>query len=290
MIQILVPVTFNEKSDNALLYALTLAGKFPSKLLVLHCYSRYITHGEYDDATQENVTDGNTALLQEWEQKARYKLKKLCDRTRAEMTLSQKENVIIQEMFEFGYPEDVIPEVGNRLRVDVIVMGTKSKGETIKELLGSVTSDVIQKATQPVLAVPVISSVDLEKLSQVLFLTDFGDDDYISLHKLIRLITPFKTQIHAVHFHPREPEKNDIRRMESFRDYCFATYRNHKLLFRFETGEAYTEALQNYSVNNKIDLIAMTRRRRSLISKLFSPSITRKTLFSTDIPLLVFHK
>lgn len=290
MIQILVPVTFTDKSYNALTYALTLAGKLPSRVVILHCFSAYVSLAEIDEETGESILKGpEKTVLQEREQKARNELRNLCDKTVAEMTPVQKENILLEGLLEYGYPEDVIPQFGDRMGADVIVMGTKSKGETIKELLGSVTSDVIKKSVSPVLSVPVNSSVDLEKLSKILFLTDFGDSDYISLHKLIRLITPFKTQIHAVHFQQRPPDKHELRRMESFRDYCFATYRNHELLFKHESASNYIQSLEDYSSKNHITLIAMTRRRRSIVSKWFSPSITRKTLFSTDIPLLVFH-
>ncbi len=290
MFQVLVPAAFTDKSENALTYALTLASKFPSRVVVLHCFSAYLSLGEYEEGVnQEIVSAAAHPLLEEKEQKARNKLKNLCDTIRAGMDPVQKKNLIIEELFELGYPEDVIPAVGQRMLADVIVMGTKSKGDTIKELLGSVTSDVIKNATPPVLAVPVNSAIDLDKLSKVLFLTDFGDEDYISLHKLIRLIAPFKTQIHAVHFCHREPEKNDLRRMERFRDYCEATYRNNEIIFSFEIGAEFVKALENFTTKNQIDLIAMTRKRRTLLSKLFSSNLARKTLFSTDIPLLVFH-
>jgi nucleotide-binding universal stress UspA family protein len=290
MIQILVPVAFTEKSDNALAYALTLAGKFPSRVVLLHCFSAYLSLGEYEDGIPvEAVPGSDQTALEERELKARNKLTRLCEQVRAGMTSSQRENVTIEDLFEFGYPEDMITRVSNRMSADVVVMGTSSKGETIKELLGSVTSDVIKDASSPVLAVPVNSGVDLETLSKVLFLTDFGDDDYISFHKLIRLITPFKTQIHAVHFSLRDPDKTDLRRLERFRDYCYATYRNHELIFSFLVGAEFVKALEDYLSKNQIDLIAMTRRKRNVIAKFFIPSLTRKTLFSIDIPLLVFH-
>jgi nucleotide-binding universal stress UspA family protein len=59
--------------------------------------------------------------------------------------------------------------------------------------------------------------------------------------------------------------------------------------FGFEKGEPFIPALEKYVAENNIDLIAMTKRKRNMIAKLFSPEITRKILFHTDIPLLVFH-
>ncbi len=285
MIKILVPVTFTDYSINALTYALTLAGKFPSEITLLHCFS------EYEDI-EENAPDENDyseANVRKREADARDRLADLCQSAINKMTTVQDHNIELQNRFEFGYPEDVIPQICNEMHPDVVVMGTKSKGETIKELLGSITSDVMKKAEFPVLAVPAGSSIDLEQLSRVLFITDFSDNDYISIHKLIRLITPFNTVIHAVKFMNHKPDSGDIRRLEQFKDYCDATYRNHRLEYSYQQVEQFIPALESYVNENKINLIALTRRKRNMIAQLFSPEITRKILFHTDVPLLVFH-
>jgi len=285
MIKILVPVTFTEYSVNALTYALSLAGKFPSTVTLLHSFSEY-----------EDIEEGSTPEMPNSEENvrkremdARDRLADLCQSTINKMTSLQDTNIELVNRFEFGYAEDVILNVCKDYDPDVIIMGTKSKGETIKELLGSITSDVMRRAEAPVLAVPASSTVDLEKLSKVLFITDFGDNDYISIHKLIRLITPFQTQIHAVRFQSHKPDNSEIRRLEKFRDYCDATYRNHQIQFSYEQSEQLIPSLEKYVTGNKIDLIAMTRRKRNMIAQLFSPEITRRILFHTDVPLLVFH-
>jgi nucleotide-binding universal stress UspA family protein len=285
MIKILVPVTFTDYSVNALTYALTLAGKFPSKVILLHSFSDYEDIEEGIPVVMPNSEEN----IPKREQDARDLLAELCQRTINKMTRLQDENIELENRFEFGYPEDVIINISKGVEPDVIIMGTKSKGETIKELLGSITSDVMKRAEVPVLAVPANSSVDLESLSKVLFITDFGDSDYISIHKLIRLITPFQTEIHAVRFSSHKPDSHEVRRMKKFRDYCDATYRNHQLKFYEEESDQLITALENYVIHNNIDLIAMTRKKRNMIAKFFSSEITRKILFHTDVPLLVFH-
>lgn len=286
MIKILVPVTFTEYSLNALTYALTLAGKFPSVVIILHSFS------EYEDIEEGTGTENPTPEeldVRQREQAARDRLAELCQATINKMTSIQDGNIELQNRFEFGYPEDVITNVAEEMNPDVVVMGTKSKGETIKELLGSITSDVMKKVHVPVLAVPASSTIELEKLSKVLFITDFSEKDYVSLHKLIRLISPFHTCIHAVKFVHHRPGEEELQKMEEFRDYCQNTYRNHQLEFYYQESEHFVPGLEDYAEKNNIDLIAMTRRKRNMIAQLFSPEITRKILFQTDIPLLVFH-
>ncbi|MFO7999914.1 MAG: universal stress protein [Marinilabilia sp.] len=289
MIKILVPVTFTDYSINALTYALTLAGKFPSSVTLLHCFSEYEEIEEEENGGLKETADAAGVNVREQEQNARDRLVALCQSTINKMTSIQDKNIELQNRFEFGYPEDIIPAVSGEIGADVVIMGTKSKGETIKELLGSITSDVMKRAEVPVLAVPADSSIDLEKLSKVLFITDFSEKDYISMHKLIRLISPFHTIIHSIKFVHHRPDDSELRKMYRFKEYCESTYRNHELEFDYYQRDHFIEALEEYTTQNSIDLIAMTRRKRNMIAQLFSPEITRRILFHTDIPLLVFH-
>lgn len=269
MVQILVPIDFSKAAMHALDYALNLGVKLPSDICLFHCLS-------------EIVDDSNEVLPKEKVEEALQKIKSDIQNKYK----SQKVSLRI----EMGYPEDVLVEISIEEEPDVIVMGTKSKGETIKELLGSVTSDVIKNARVPVLAVPDKSSVNLNRINRILFVSDFSESDYRSLHKLVRLVSPFETQIHGVHFTTALPDKWDRKRIEQMRLYCEKTYRNHSMLFEFITDPDFIHSLDVYIENKGIDMIAMTRHKRNMISNIFHSSITRKLLFHTEVPLLVFHE
>lgn len=283
MINILVPVSFTDYSVNALTYALTLAKRFPAKVTILHSFS------EYEDIEEDALPDmpNSEESVQRREMDARKRLLSLCKSVINK--INKAHEIEIESRFEFGYPEDIIVDVCEELKADVVIMGTKSKGETIKELLGSITSDVMKRASAPVLAVPAHSSVNLEKLSQVLFITEFSDKDYLSVHKLIRLITPFNSVIHAIGFIQKKPDNDDLLKLEKFKEYCKSTYRNNQMIFDYELCQSFIPGIEDYVSHNNIDLIAMTKRKRNMIAKLFNTEITRKILFHTDIPLLVFH-
>ena len=274
MVRIFVPVNFSDYTINAVNYALKLGQKIPSVITLISCRSPIKENGE---AKSENETIED-------------RLEQLKKELEVRLSPLQKENIQLLTRIEKGYPEDILVTMSIDEDPDVIVMGTRSKGETIKELLGSVTSDVIKNATVPVLAVPADSTVDVEKISHVLFVTDFSDTDYRSFHKLIRLIAPFHTKIYAVHFKAVEPDRWDKKRLEEMRLYCSQTYRNYQIEFNFITGDDFINSLDTFILDNSIELIAMTRHKRNMISKILHPSITRKILFHTDIPLLVFHE
>jgi len=291
MIKILVPVNFSDYALNALTFALTLAEKFPTKVTALHCFTDYISSEELESDTDLQSQEINT-IKNQTEQKdaeTQHKLQKLISSQIMKMSLAQKQNITLDCRFEYGYPEDIIPTISNQQLFDVVIMGTKTKGETIKEALGSITSDVIQNVSTPVIAVPAQYKVNLSKLDKVLFLLELSDRDYKSLHSLIRLISPFHTKINAVLYCPLRADKNDIRKMDKLRTYCDSTYKHHDINFDIITGKNYIKSIEEYLIEKPSGLIAMTRKKRSLLKKIFSPSITRQLLFITDIPLLVFH-
>jgi nucleotide-binding universal stress UspA family protein len=202
---------------------------------------------------------------------------------------TQKNNISINYRFEYGYPEDVIPKVCAQQGCDVVIMGTKTKDETLKELLGNVTNDVIHKVSVPVLAIPAHSTIDLSRIGKVLFITEFKEQDYFSMDRLIRIISAFNTEIHAIHFCQKREEEMDVTRMEQFKLYCESTYRNHPILFRNFTGKEFVSTLEKYVADHDIDIMAMTHKKRNVLQRLFGTEKTRKMLFHTDIPLLVFH-
>ncbi|WP_430811380.1 MULTISPECIES: universal stress protein [unclassified Carboxylicivirga] len=272
MVRLYVPVNFTEYSLNAVQYALNLGQKIPSVLSLIYC--------------RPPINDNSEPLKENIEERLIQFSKELEEGFNAQ----QKENITLITRVEAGYPEDTLVNISHKEDPDAIVMGTRSKGDTIKELLGSVTSDVVKNARVPVLAVPAQSTIDSNSISNVLFLSDFDSCDYRSLHKLIRLISPFKTQVFAAHFKTSPPDKWDKKRLEEMRLYCQQTYRNYTINFGFITDEDFIGGLDSFINENRIDLIAMTRHKRNMISKLLHPSITRKILFHTDIPLLVFHE
>ncbi len=272
MVRICVPVNFSEYSVNAVMYAIALGRKVAAEITLVHC-----SYPLSDESSDLKSDDEINQEFKNLEQKLRE-------------NLPEGNQVQFKTKILVGYPEDVLVELSKNEEPDAIVMGTSSKGETIKELLGSVTSDVLKNAKVPVLAIPKTSSVNVDKRSDILFVTDFTDKDYRSLHKLIRLITPFETLIHVVHFATSAPDQWDKKRLEAMSLYCRETYRRYTMNFEFITGDEFISSLDDYIEANEIDMIAMTRRKRNMISQIFHPSITRKILFHTDVPLLVFHE
>lgn len=288
MIRLLLPVDFSDYSLNAMNYAIKLGEKIPSEIILAHCFPEVVEDTDLG-LPPGTVVEDPQKLIREKRAEEKMILEKLKEETERRLTEEQRKNITITTRFEIGYAEDVLLALSEEISPDVIVMGTKSKDETIKELLGSVTSDVVRMARVPVLTIPADMDIDLEKISNVLFVTDFSEVDYESLHKLIKLISPFKTVIYAIQFNTSHPDKWDREKKNEFQRYCMETYRNHTIEAEILYSEDFLKEIDKFIKEKNIDIIAMTRKKRNIIMSLFHPSITRKILFHTNIPLLVFH-
>lgn len=287
MIKVLVPVNFSDYSLNALKFGFNLAKKIPVEITVLHCFGLYEAKDELN--IPGDKSDDLRKVLEKREEESNLKLRIIAQDELHSITDVQKGNITLKYRFEYGYPEDIIPKVSREENSDVIIMGTKTKGDTIKELLGSVTGDVIHKVLVPVLAVPANSSIDFSHIAKVLFLTEFDRSDYHSMHRLITIIAPFDTIIFAVHFSQNKESEEDVKKMVNFKEYCESTYINRNFLFHNLVGKDFVSSIENYVKDNNIGIFAMTRNKRTILQRIFNTGITRRLLFQTDIPLLVFQ-
>ena len=277
MIRFLVPVNFAPYTTNALNYCSTLAEHLQGEITLLYCYTHLLS--EDADSEQEQTVlslDDANHRLEELKQHILNNFKKISD------------NQVRLRVLE-GYPEDTIQVFSKEYHPDLIVMGTKSKGETIKELLGSVTLDIIKGVSFPVMAVPNNYMVDINKPTNILFVTDFEKCEYTPLHKLVQLVGAFDTKIHNVQFCPAGKDKVDVEQLNEYSEYCKSTYRNQDMVCDYLCGHDLVDASKEYIRDKKIDLMAITRKKRNLISKILKPSVTKKVLFNTEIPTLFFH-
>jgi nucleotide-binding universal stress UspA family protein len=288
MIKILVPVNFSEYSLNGLKFAITLAEKFPAQITMLHCFADYIAldkteNGDKPDYNQLRANIANKDLEQQ------EKLRELTGNIIGNMSVEQTKNIELKYRFEYGYADDIISTISNKEKFDAVIMGTKTKGDSIKEVIGSITNDVINKSIAPVLAVPAHCAININEIGKILFMLELNHHDYNSLHRLIRIISPFHTEINAVHFCRHATEPKDVKAIEELISYTKTTYPSFHINFEVVMAKDYIQAIEQYVGEHKTDIIAITRRKRNLLAKIFKPSITKKILFNTDIPLLVFQ-
>ena len=188
-----------------------------------------------------------------------------------------------------GLPEDEILSYANKYRPTLIVMGTRGKNRKNIELIGSVTAEIIESSRVPLLIIPEEISFNLNNTKNVAFATSFNQQDLNTFDKFVGLMQYEHPHIHLFNISTSKNEWNEIR-LTGVHSYLSKQYPDLQIDFTvLDDGDLRT-AIDKFVQEKKIDFIALTTYRRSLITRIFNPSIARKMLFHTNTALFVMPK
>jgi len=287
--RILVPVDFTKHAENAAYYALKIAAAFKAEIKLINAYldpagapQTYLESYTY----QLNIDK----IIREIEEETEKSLRSLADRLQDEIDAKGlKGTQVTYDLFK-GNAVDAILNQAREYKPALIIMGTRgSKLEGLRSF-GSITARLLEKSKIPVLAVPQdydASEFDFPK--RVLYATNFDKTDYSVIRRLASFVKPFNAKIYCVHATLDEDDLIDEAEMKSIKNYLT----DHMVELNVECGILETadiqQGMENFIQEKKIDVLAVTTHRRNFLEKLFKPSLTRKFLFQTRIPLLVFQ-
>ncbi len=274
MKRILFPTDFSLNSSIALKYATGLCRLFNCELIILHaCHIGAFAYQLLDEELNEEKVI----------ETAKADLDKYCD-----SNLSILNDIKVKRVIEYGLAGDVISKFEKESEADLIVMGTKGMKGLDEFLIGSNTMSVINKVDSPVLAIPENSK--LKTIKKIAFATDYRENEIDSLKFLIELAKKFEAEITILHV-------ADFIVSAAFDDALFEIYKSdvkenityEKVSFHVLKGISHSKALNDFIMGNKFDLLAISTRKKDLLTRIFSTSFTKKMLYHLEIPLLAFH-
>jgi len=287
--RILVPIDFSDHSLVACNFALGLAHKLKSEIMLFYSYFNPIVGAEpsiEDYSLQVNLD----AIIGNQENEAFSKMEELKIKLEDFVKKEKFIGVKISYHLDRGAPEELILQYCDEYDPGVIVMGTRGKSESTIDFIGSVTNKIIKKAKVPVFAIPQKSVyMGINYMNSILYATDFDDSDFKALRKLMTLIRPFNMKIFCIHIALDASSTFDKVKMNSLKDHFYKEYGEYNLYCDLIEHDDVVQGLEDYIDEKDIDMIAMTTHKRGVFERLFNPSLAKRMLFHTNIPLLVFH-
>ncbi len=287
--RILVPVDFSDYSKNACLYALNLAQKLKADIKILHVYYAPIVDlVPITDAYSIQVDmDIN---LREMESNARKGLLSFVDTIRKVAADNKMSHVKVGYSLREGITEDEIARMAKDYKPGIIVLGTKGKGEKQSDIIGSVVYRVLDRTRVPVLAIPEHSAYDASKeVKNIAYATEFDDSDFIAIRRLLSIVSQFHVKVHCIHLSKNASKTWDEMKMDNVKDYFRKVHKGIEVQCHLLEGEDELKEVESFVEKHKIDLFSMVNRKRSLLARLFNPGITRKLIYQSTIPLLIFR-
>ncbi len=292
--QILVPVDFSPHSVIAADYAFHFAEKHNASIVILHTYLDPVTLGSNLQLTDTLTFDDSEAAMEQAEvdsiidHEAEKQMERFVKQLREKVKSGEIPPVKFRTEIREGVPEDVIAEMASEIHPILIVMGTRGAGKKERELVGSVTAEVLDTCRFSVFTVPESTSVDkLKNISEVLLLSSLDQEDILALDTLYRLFPLAQFNVTLVSMPSRKHPDGDPDAQHSLIEYC----RRHYEGFTFNSDSVKKDTLVNdfERICSALSpqLIVVPNRKKNIFARLFNPGIAHKLLFHTDVPMMV---
>jgi nucleotide-binding universal stress UspA family protein len=283
---LLVPVDFSDGALKTCKLAFNIASHLGVKLVFMHCYINPLIHSvPYADVYVYDST--LLTRIDNAEKNANENFKKFIKKLSSDIGKETWKKVKSEFIIKPGYADEDILAYAHENNSMLIVMGTGGDNESA---VGSITADVIYNAKVPVLVVPEkYREKELGEFKNVLYATNFDEKDFIAIEKLVRILKPFDIKVFCIHVAKNEYSDWDKARLEGMKELLQSKYAQKDFDCRLLQGDDLLKTLEKFIEDKKIDVISLTTHRRSMLSRLFNPSVARKMVFHSQTPLLIFH-
>ena len=269
MKKLLVPTDFSDNALSALLFALELAPVLQANLEVVHVYELPASE---DPALRKTVSKWMHSFVE----KARKKAS------------ASAAGVSIETSLIEGLTEPQLIQQSYRKEIDMMILGAEGAGGIGKKWFGSVAETVARQAQCPVLLIP--EGQAFSGFRQILFASDYQAAEPSVLDLLTGFAPVFHASIHFVHVEKAGEDSEYARIEQRILDYLF---RNGTPSFSFQMTCLHAgdieSGLEDYAVQNEIDLLVMVATQRSFWETLFHHSHTKEMILRLKLPLMVVH-
>lgn len=268
--KLLFATDFSDSSINAFEYVKGLIKKYPLQVDLMHVYDIPVP------TSTTLATNAILGMIKERKEAVTRHLKDLRDE------LPEKSQGKIYAVHG-TYPSTEISEKADAIGALLIVVAMRQKYSFFERLIGTTTAHTIQKANTPVLAIP--NGVSFTNLTSVLFPTNIklGEDLNKREVKAMKWLNEFigiieNPDIHVLHISD-DPNKVTT----TVKDKPFKG-----MEFTVTGADSIPEGISEFLKNHSMNLLAFYKPNRSFWERLYHSSVTRKLLFKSRIPLLVF--
>jgi nucleotide-binding universal stress UspA family protein len=271
---ILAPTDFSKVSKNAVDYAAEIAKRTKATLILFHAYLPPVM-----------VSDVPTMipLTNDLEKKGLRALRRIA----TNLNLKHGKMLKIEVVCKYGAAVSSINDIAKERKADLIVIGLQGAGLLEEKLVGSITTDLIKKSEIPVLSIG--KNVKFKNIKSIAFATDFLRLSNESvLDPLKEMAGVFKAHIYIFHvIHEDSVIPTVTEAVQGVKlDHALKGY-DHS--FHACINKKITEGISDFVKAQKIDMVVMIPRKRSILQTVFNKRETKKVAFQSTIPLLTFQ-
>lgn len=290
---VLVPVDFNDMTMNAVRVAFEIAHHHSLDIKFLHSYLDGRPTVNVQLSAARNYEMADMKFRRQLEETANKRMAHFIEHVREMLKVGLLPMVKFSSTVIEGVPEDAIVDYAKEHSPYMIVMGTRCAAQKQTDMIGSVSSEVLDKCACTVLTVPETSTLRLDKkLNRIVFLTNMEQEDLLALDTMNRIMTAITGHINIVPIPGRKRiYDKGIRNStaESLLNYCRKNFERFDFSFSEIEMDLGTEELAKLASEKDIDLIVLPNKRKNIFARFFNPGIAHNILLNADIPMLVIR-
>ncbi len=285
-----VPTDFSEHSFNAAVAATHIAHAHKVDIKFLYAYIDPHVTGTVQLSEKLTYAIADNDVVEKIVNEANEKMRAFTKRLKEMMKSGALPVVRFTHAIVEGVPEDAIIEQTKLDKPYLVVMGTRKAVKKEKELIGSVTAEVLNDCHFTVLSVP--ENTDISTCvapKNILFFSNLNQEDIIAMDTLRRIYPESDAKVTIVHIPRRNrfTERAVNKSAMALVEYCQNKFPN--FTFQTETISPKTAVAEmaRLQPHDKFDLIVMQNRRRNAFTRFLNPGLAHKFLFQADIPMFV---
>jgi len=291
--RVLCPIDFSEFSMRAYRYARSVAWHYGARLSLQHIVEPW-QYPSADFSASPELFDQFYDALREKSEEGLQQLVKT----------SLHDGVHTECIVQVGMASDCILGFAKAQETDLIVLGTHGRRGFDRLLLGSVTEQVIRKASCPVLTVndPSQGFIGSEKqpgpirLSRILFCTDFSENSRRALDYATSLAAEYNAELTLLHVLEDSPDAANIQpaiataieQLDTLIPQEAHNAGKVKTRLTVRIGKAYQQIIQ-LALEAQTDLMIMAVRGSGALDLAVFGSTTHRVIQFGPCPVLVVH-
>lgn len=285
---VLIPVDFSNYTMKTCEFGFNLANDIKSDVILMHSFYTPYYPMAVPFGDSFSVQNSDREVYKNIKEKVEKQMSDLIKAIKLKIEKEELPYVQFKHIIVEGLPEEEIIAYSKKKRPKAIVMGTRGSNAKDLDLIGSVTAEVIDGCRTPIFAIPENSKdMDISQIKNIAFLTNFREREFKAFDIMMNFIKPYPITVSLAHM-VRKGDMWDEIKLSGTQKYLEEQYPLLELEYKLLDRDKQLElVLEEFVVQNKIDMIAMSSSRRGLFARIFNPGIARRMLFHSDTPLLV---
>jgi nucleotide-binding universal stress UspA family protein len=286
--QVLIPIDLTDQVTKAIDFGFHFADILATDVLFLYAYfSPAYTISSNNDMSTYSI--GDSELLRKIISSANMEVEALTKLIHDRITNGELPNIPFSFVLKEGVPEDQILDYCKKNNPALVVMGTRGKKVNTNELIGSVTAEIMESCVSPVFAVPVLMAMKSPSdIKRVAFLTNFDQKDLIAIDRAISLFASEDVEMFFIHASDKNVAWSEVM-LAGIKSYFANHYPKLKINYALLNAADTPELLNNFMIDNQINVLSFNTRRRNIFARLFNHGLAYKMVLHSDTPLFVTH-